>query len=189
MARVKNNIITQGLSGTIGGTLVFRQVGDRTIVSAAPQESDKAPTARQLAHQERFQQAALYAKAAVATPEGKAAYEAVRPEDHTVSAYAIAVADFMQAPDIHEIDLSRYNGKIGDKLRVRVTDDFRVQAVTVRIENGDGTLVEEGAAVQEANGLDWTFTATKANASLAGDKITISATDRPGNLSKETKTL
>ncbi|MCR5886437.1 hypothetical protein LRS06_01340 [Hymenobacter sp. J193] len=188
MARVKNNIITQGLSGTIGGTLVFRQVGDRTIVSAAPRETDKAPTTKQLAQREQFQQAALYAKAQLADPASKAEYEAARDEDGG-TAYTIAVADFMQAPDIHEIDLTYYTGKIGDTLRVRVTDDFRVQAVTVRIENGDGTLVEEGAAVPNANGLDWTFTAKKANASLVGDKITIRATDKPGNLNTTTRTL
>ncbi|RAK70532.1 hypothetical protein [Hymenobacter edaphi] len=189
MARVSNNIITQGLSGTIGGTLVFRQVGGQTVVAAAPRESDKAPTARQQAHQERFQMAALYAKAQLADPGSKAEYEAARPEAGTASAYAIAVADFMQAPDIHSIDLSQYEGRVGDTIRVRVTDNFKVTATRVRIENADGTLVEETAAVREANGLDWVFTATVANASLVGDKITVLASDKPGNQTRETRSL
>jgi hypothetical protein len=189
MARVNNNIITQGLSGTLGGTLVFRQVGSKTIVAAAPRETDKAPTAKQLVHQERFQMAALYAKSQLLDAASKAEYEAGRPADGSVSSYAIAVADFMQAPEIHQIDLSQYTGKKGDLIRVRVTDDFRVTAVLVRIENGDGTLVEEGAAKADANGLDWTYTATATNASLDGDKITISASDKPGNHTTNTKTL
>lgn len=188
MARVSNNIITQGLSGTIGGTLVFRQVGNQTVVSAAPKESDKAPTAKQLAHQERFQMAALYAKAQLADPTSKAEYEAAR-NDESGNAYAIAVADFMQAPDIHTIDLSDYTGQVGDTISVRVTDNFKVMGVKLRIENADGSLVEETAAVRQTNGLDWVFTATAANASLIGDKITILATDKPGNLTKETRTL
>jgi hypothetical protein len=47
MARVSNNIITQGLSETIGGTLVFRQMGNQTVVAAVPRKSDKVPTAKQ----------------------------------------------------------------------------------------------------------------------------------------------
>ena len=188
MARVSNNIITQGLSGTIGGTLVFRQVGGRTIVSASPRETDKAPTAGQLAHQERFQQAALYAKAQLADPAAKAEYAEARTAQNS-STYAIAVADFMQAPDIHQVDLSEYEGLAGDTIRVRVTDDFRVVAVQVRIENGDGSLVEEGAARQEQNGPDWVYTATQANPSLTGDKITIRATDKPHNLTSTSRTL
>lgn len=189
MARVSNNIITQGLSGTIGGTLVFRQVGNQTVVSAAPRESDKAPTAGQLAQRERFQMAALYAKAQLTDPASKAEYEAGRPEDGTASAYAIAVADFIQAPDIHTIDLSHYEGRVGDQITIRVTDNFKVLSTTVRIENADGTLVEETPAVRQPNGLDWVFTATVANASLVGDKITIRATDKPGNLTTETRTM
>jgi len=188
MARVSNNIITQGLSGTIGGTLVFRQVGGRTIVSAAPRESEKTPTPGQQAQQERFQMAAFYAKAQLADPAGKAEYEAARTDEQR-SAYTIAVADFMQAPDIHEVDLSSYQGRAGDTIRVRVTDNFKVLSVTVSIENGDGSAVEQGAAVKAVNGIDWLFTATQANASLAGDKITVRATDKPGNLAAETRTL
>ncbi|MCC3156831.1 hypothetical protein LJ737_06265 [Hymenobacter sp. 15J16-1T3B] len=188
MARVSNNIITQGLSGTIGGTLVFRQVGGQTIVSTAPKESDKAPTSRQLAHQKRFQMAALYAKAQLADPASKAEYEAARGEN-SGNAYAIAVADFMQAPDIHTIDLSAYEGRAGGTISGRVTDNFKVTGVKLRIENADGSLVEETEAVRQANGLDWVFTATANNASLAGDKITIRATDKPGNLTTDTRTL
>jgi len=188
MARVSNNIITQGLSGTIGGTLVFRQVGGRTIVSAAPRESEKTPTPGQQAHQERFQQATLYAKAQIRDAASKAEYEAVRT-DGGANAYAIAVADFMQAPNIREVDLNAYTGQAGDAIRVRVTDDFRVAGVTVRIENGDGTLVEEGRATADANGLDWRYTATASNASLDGDKITITASDKPGNRSTDNRTL
>ncbi|GAB3835804.1 hypothetical protein [Hymenobacter jeollabukensis] len=189
MARVSNNIITQGLSGTIGGTLVFRQVGGQTVVSAAPRESDKAPTAGQTAQRERFQMAALYAKAQLSDPVGKTEYEAGRPEDGSASAYAIAVADFLQAPDIHEVDLTHYQGRVGDTIRVRVTDNFKVTEVRLRIENADSSVVEESTAVRQPNGLDWVFTATAANASLVGDKITIRATDKPGNLTTETRSL
>jgi hypothetical protein len=97
MARVKNNIITQGLSGMLGGTLVFRQQGGRTIVSAAPTEAAGEPSAAQVAQRQRFQEAAIYAKAQITDPASKAAY-AAEQDGSNGSAYAIAVADFLKAP-------------------------------------------------------------------------------------------
>lgn len=188
MATVKKNIITQGLSGTLGGTIVFRQVGDRTIVSTAPVHNGHPPSPKQLAQRQRFQEASLYAKAQVNDPAGKADYASGIDEKH-LSAYAVAVADFLQAPDIQEIDLSEYAGNIGDTIRVRVTDDFRVEAVKVSITNGDGSPVESGNAVQDPNGISWVYTATKKNASLDGDKITIQAFDHPGNKAEEERSL
>ena len=52
----------------------------------------------------------------------------------------------------------------------------------VSIVNADGSIVEEGDAVRQANGLDWLYTATVANESLTGDKIVVRASDKPGNI-------
>ena len=45
MAKVKNNIVTQGRSGTLGGQLVFRQTSRGTVVSVAPRTPSGPPTA------------------------------------------------------------------------------------------------------------------------------------------------
>ena len=62
MAQVKKNLITKGLSGILGGTLVFRNVGEKTVVSVAPTTTKEASPA-QKNHREKFQQAVFYAKA------------------------------------------------------------------------------------------------------------------------------
>ena len=186
MAVVKHNLITQGLSGTLGGTIVFRQVGNRTIVSTPPGEQTDPPSAAQLAHRQRFQEAALYAKGQLQDPALKEEYRlAGEHRSKPTPAFAIAVADFMEAPDIHEIDLSDYHGDPGDTIRVRVTDNFRVDEVRIRITGADGTAVENGQAVQQQNAIDWVYTATAANASLTGDKIIVQALDLPGNLTEQ----
>ena len=64
---------------------------------------------------------------------------------------------------------------------VRAVDDFRVTGVQVEIYAANGTLLEKGNAVQQVNGIDWTYTATQANSPLAGSKIKAIATDVPGN--------
>jgi len=186
MAESKNNVVTHGLSGKID-LLVFRQKGTKTIVSKVPHKSSKPATAAQEAVKERFQQAVIYGKSVTADPTAKAAYEDQAKEGQ--SAYNVAIADFFNAPDIEEINVQNYTGAIGSKIIVKATDDFEVSKVHVKIENSDGSLVEEGDAVADAIGLHFTYTATVSNASLVGDKITVTAYDNPGNETESSKTL
>jgi hypothetical protein len=59
-----------------------------------------------------------------------------------------------------------------------------VKSVHVRISNADGTVVEEGCATQGIGNL-WTYVASQNNDSLEGDKIEVSASDLPGNITVE----
>lgn len=186
MAEVKNNIVTQGASGMLGDMIVFRQVNGKTIMATKPRQSEKK-SEKQIEHQARFQKATIYGRSAVAKPELKSEYEAAVGEKGN-SAYQVAVADFLNAPSIQEVNLSKYHGNVGDVISILVTDDFKVQRVEVEIHDPDGTLVEAGCAVA-GFGVEWVYTATVKNASLAGDKITITAFDLPGNTDVEDKTL
>ncbi|WP_320054697.1 hypothetical protein [uncultured Acetobacteroides sp.] len=158
MAEVKNNIVTQGVSGKLGDMIVFRQVHGRTIIAAKPKQSEKK-SEKQVEHQKRFQSAVIYGKAATADPAKKAEYEAGKGDKYN-SAYQVAVADFLNAPDIQEVNLKGYKGNVGDVITIRVTDDFKVAEVTVAIRNPDGTLLEKGNAVQQPGGADWCYKAT-----------------------------
>ncbi len=183
MAKSKNNVVTHGLSGKVGDILVFSQRAGKTIVGKVPRKRSTQPTAAQKQQLQRFQQAVIYAKGVMANAVQKAAYKASAKAGE--SAYNIAVADMLHAPNIESIDLSTYKGNIGDKITIIATDDFKVVQVSVTIENADGSLVEQGNAVQDAqNNLQWVYTATAANTDLTGDKITVKATDTPGNLAE-----
>ncbi len=182
MAKSNNNVITHGLSGKIGDLLVFRQVRGKTVVSKMPQMPAKSSESQQ-AHHRRFQQGVLYGKAAVNDPATSGLY-AERAAAQKRTAFNVAVADFFNAPDIEHVDISDYTGQPGDIIRIRVHDDFMVKSVTVNIANADGSLVEEGEAQPDASGYVWTYTATQANESLDGDRIAISASDMPGNITR-----
>lgn len=183
MAEVSGNLILHGASGKLGDMLVIRQKAGKTILAAAPGKRDKEPTENQKKQQQRFQQAVIYGKSQIADADSKADYATKTKGSKT--AFNVAVADFLHAPDIDEIDFTNYTGAIDDTIRIRATDDFRVMGVHIAIFNGDGTLVEEGDAVQSDNELDWIFTATAENASLEGDKIIVQVMDKPGNVSEE----
>ncbi|MDR1676536.1 MAG: hypothetical protein LBR86_08735 [Tannerella sp.] len=186
MAKQKGNVVTHGLSGTVGGMLVFRQWAGRTIVSKMPAVSGNV-SETQLAHRRRFQRAILYSMGVMSDPELAAAYGAKAKPGR--SARNVAVADYFHAPDIHEVDVTDYRGLPGDVIRIEVTDDFMVKEVKVVITRADGTPVEEGYATQEPVGYEWKYVATVENLTQEGDRIEVFASDLPGNISKKTEEL
>jgi hypothetical protein len=185
MAKQTGNVVTYGLSGKIGDLLVFRRRGGKTIVSKVPESSKKPLTAKQIAHQQKFRQASLYAKGAVKEEGLVEVYEAVAGKKKRTP-FVVAVADFLNAPEIKNIDLSKYAGNTGDIIRIKVVDDVIVKSVHVSIVNLDGSIVEEGDAVADASSHVWTYTATQENECLEGDKITVTISDLPENTVEET---
>jgi hypothetical protein len=185
MAKQKGNVVTHGLSGKIGDLLVFRQRDGKTIVSKMPEQS-KTVSEKQREQRKRFQQAVIYAKSAFASPETAALYAETAKKGK--NPFSVAVADFFNAPDIYTVDLSDYTGAPGDEIRIVASDDFAVKSVHVRIVNADGSPVEEGDATHGTGDL-WIYTAVQNNENPVGDKIVITASDLPGNVAVEERTL
>jgi len=184
MAESKDNIITHGLSGKLGNMLVFSQSAGKTIVRKTPRKVKEHSDA-QKEHFLHFQEAVIYARSAMQDAAMHDEYQkATKPG---ITAYNMAVADMLKAPRIDEVDITKYAGRIGDKIVIRAYDDFKVKEVKVIIEDLDGSLIEEGNAVLDGNGVDWVYTATQNNNELHGDKITVHATDIPGNLTTKEK--
>lgn len=178
MAKVKNNIVTEGLSGKLGDRIVFRQKAGKTIVAVKPQFTEERSEAQQ-EHARKFREGTQYAVKALADPTVKAAYALRAKPGQT--AYNIALADYLKAPDISLVDFSLYDGKKGSQLRIRVSDDHMVSEVKVAIYSPDGTLLEEGNATPVENSLDWTYATQKASTEIQGHRLLIRATDLPGN--------
>ncbi|CEN39197.1 hypothetical protein [Capnocytophaga cynodegmi] len=182
MAQSNNNIVTHGLSGKVGDILVFSQRNGKTIVSKAPKRKAEFSD-KQKEHHQKFQKAVIYAKGALQNPTTKQMYDEAAAKKEGLNSYNIAVADLMNAPKIEQIDLSAYTGQVGDLIKIKAYDDFAVKAVTVEIQNSEGTLVEKGNAID--NGLEWIYTTTVNNPNLSGDKIIVRATDNPDNLTEK----
>lgn len=188
MAKVRHNLFTKGLSGTVGGSMVFRSYGEETIVSVTPTKTTE-PTDKQKVVRERFLLATIYAKTALKDESIRALYQAKADTTSSKSSYLVAVTDFFHAPNIDDIIVSEYTGAVGSKIKVRAYDDFRVEAVKVEIYNPDGTLVEQGPAVPMETGLHWEYIATQDNPQVTGSRVVVKATDLPGNLSEDERLL
>jgi hypothetical protein len=178
MASVKYNVVTHGVSGKVGDLLIFSQRFGKTIIGKIPLNSGKLSDKQRLAR-EKFLKAVAYAKSSMADPALRAIYEQNAGEG--VTAANRAVADFFSMPVISGITLSNYTGMAGDKIEVQATDDTKVTEVLVRIEAADGSLIEEGSAMQQQDSDKWVYAATAGNPSLSGTKITATAKDLPGN--------
>ena len=159
-----------------------------TPQSTAPRPACVPPASEPLTPRQRFHQAAFYARKVQEDAEQQAAYQAAT-DDIVRSAYTVAVADFLNAPNIRDVDLAAYHGQKGDVITVYATDDFAVHHVHLCIQNADGSLVEEGDAQADADGTTFRYTATQNNPSTDGDKITVTAYDNPGNATVEEQTL
>lgn len=176
MAKVRKNLIIQGLSGSLGEQLVIRHdKAGRTIVAVSPSfDPNRTFTPEQLEVQEKFRQATAYAKAAreeevyVEKADGKA-----------LSAYNVAVADWFHAPEVLEIDMSAWDGAIGQIIRVKVIDDVQVTQVNIVITDEQGDVLEQGAANHE-DGLWWHYTTT--DTASGTPRVVASAQDLPGNI-------
>ena len=116
----------------------------------------------------------------------KEEYEKVAKE-RNLKTNNVAVADFLKAPKIEEVNTSEYIGKKNDLIKIKATDDFKVKEVTVKIENANGVLIEEGNAIE--SGLYWVYTTKQKNADINGNKITIRVKDNPDNMAEKQEVL
>ncbi len=88
MARITHPVFQQ-LSGSIGGQLVFKQYGDKTVVSKFPDMSRVTPSHRQQAGRSLFAEAVAFAKTINNDPVKKAQYQQMIGKGRSVYHYAL----------------------------------------------------------------------------------------------------
>jgi hypothetical protein len=183
MAEVKDNIITQGMSGNVGKQIVFKRYGNRTIVSKMPDMSEVKKSKKQQDENMKFREAAGYARSQMADPVSKAEYQA--KVKGMQRAYNLAIADFYKAPEIRQVETRKF---FSDKeISMIILDDFKVAKVNLIITDHDGVVLEEGEA-HELGEWIWKYTTDKDYSGYSSVKILVSAWDKPGNLTAfETK--
>jgi hypothetical protein len=82
-----------------------------------------------------------------------------------------------------DIDASGWTGTASETILIRAKDDTKVTCVRVVIHNGNGTIHEQGEAVQsEADDLLWIYTTTTEMTATPGLLLDASAYELPGNM-------
>ncbi len=188
MTKIKNNPIMKGASGMLGDVVVYREHRGNVVMSNRPKRSSILTPSQEHARS-NFLRAVKYAKRQVADPVAKVEYQP-SPTSRFTSAYAVAVSDYLTAPTISLVDVSRYAGAVGDVIFIKASDDFKVVSVFVTILKADGSVLEQGEAVLQPDGVEeYDYTATVAFPKAPGMKVVVAVRDKPGNVTTEEKVL
>jgi hypothetical protein len=160
MARIIDNIFTQGICGEVGGLMVFRSFNDKTYVyKKARKPTTQSPLQKE--NRSKFRKATAYAKQMMADPEKKATYWEIAKRLKLPNAYTAAITDYMRKAEIIDVDKDQYSGKSNEEIKVMASKkDFSVESVEIAIVEADGTVAENGAAVK-GGGDSWVYMTTR----------------------------
>lgn len=166
MAKVKKNMMVEGLSGSLGPDHYARVTRDgRTIISLKPDFRNRQFSEAQLAVQKRMKQAAAYAT--VASKQNPVYTQ--KAAGTSKNAYNLALRDWHKPPVIQGMDLS-FDGLI----RVSAHDDTMVVKVKITILDVKGQCLEQGDA-ELVTGVWWDYIAANRG------RIQVEAWDLAGN--------
>jgi len=179
MAKTKS-LLTAGLRGTVGGTLVFRRVHGETVVSASPEKSSKEPSEQQKSHRERFRLASLYAQRVKTNPEILEEYLFAAVKKGYTNVRSLIIADYFCFPEILSINVN--TKPAGTELETIVIDYMRVKSVTVSLKAPDGSVLESGDGALGIDQQTWTYKVLDSANLAASVCFEITATDLPGNV-------
>ena len=179
--------LTKTYSGLLGNLVHVRSRKGKSIITIPIVKPPSAPTENQVRARKEFVAASKYAKNVLQNPDLLAAYTA--RERNGLTAYILAVTDYLKPPYIDEVDVSGYLGNPGDKIGVVAGDDFGLSSVTVTITGAGGILIEEGECVMHPITGNYHFTSTVQVPDLTGVTITAKATDMPGHTDQLSVTL
>jgi hypothetical protein len=176
--KIRLNRAFRSMRGAVDD-FVYRRLDGQTIVGGRPDPSTAPPTEPQLRQRNRFKDGNAYAKLVFADPVRKAVYEAAAKAAGVSTAFALALGDYLNPPEVTEVDITGYAGRVGDLIKVRAQDDFGVLGVQVTLRDEAGALIEQGPAVPA--GAVWVYTAQTVAPLDRTVRIEAEASDRAGN--------
>jgi hypothetical protein len=180
MAITRNNILTKGLSGMVGGVMVFRTWNGKTYISSSPKKPQKQSVA-QKENRLKFKMATAFAKRMMKDVAKKEEYKRLAKKMKLPNAYTAAITEYMRKPEIREVQLDGYSGRENHEINVNVRKKgFDIEVVEVIISDEKGNVVEQGKS-EKGKIFDWRYKTTKTVEGYESLQILIRARERTGN--------
>ena len=179
MAKLNPNQSIGNPTGAVGELVYAKQPDGRVIIRRRP-GPESAQTPGEKANQSRFRLAVAYRQSVVSDPDKCAPYKTAA-RILRKRACDLALADFLKAPVIQNVDVANYTGKAAEMIGIDVADDFEVTSVEVLIRLLNGMPVEEGAAVRKSE-CQWVYWTRSSVAPGQALTIEVMAADRAGNV-------
>ena len=182
MAKAILNSSLAGISGRVS-SFVYRQQNGQTVIVPHTVRKDR-PSKSQKTNRNRFSEAKDYAKAVLADPLRRACYRRLAAERKCPS-NALLIANFLNPPTIELVELSDYQGRAGDQIRVVAQDPIEVVSVTVTLRLAStGKVLESGVATRDHD--VWVYRCSAAAANVHEVRVEIAATNRAGTTGTHT---
>jgi hypothetical protein len=182
MGKLRPNTSVGTIEGKVGELVFAHRADGRVIVRKAPVRTEPF-TAAERDNQRRFARAVAYARRVKADAGRYAPYQQAAKAMRK-RACDLAIADFLNPPEINDVDLSGYTGKPGETIRIKAIDDFEIQSVAVTISQLDGQELESGNALAQppvkGAPADWLYQ-TQAAVAPQTVAVRVTAEDRAGN--------
>ena len=166
MAKVVLNPALRVLSGDVAG-FVYRQQADGSVIIAKETllDPNREFSVAQLEQMQKFKEASARYRRLMEDAGTEAAYKKLIAERGLESRLrALVIGDILKAPVISTLDISKFEGKAGDTIRVVAEDSVGVARLSLTVQDVTaGQLIEE--AEMQMNGLvsgtvEWVFTMT-----------------------------
>ncbi len=174
MSHIIYNIGLNGLHALLDNFIVKTRKG-KTFIAKKPRKPERE-SAAQRANRELFRKATQYAVDAMKNPGFKDIY--TRLAGKHSKPFNMAMADYLMAPEISNINISGYGGKPGDVIRMLASDNGYISWVHVRILK-ENVVIEEGRAIERV-GVGYVYTVKEVNANVVGCVVEIRARDMAG---------
>jgi hypothetical protein len=184
MSIVKNNIVTEGLSGMLGDVVVFRQLRGKTIMANRPRKPTRQ-SELQRENRQRFRAATLFAREAMKDPEKKERYRVKARKLNLPNAYTAAITDYLRKPTVNSV---KCKGRSGDYISVNASKKgFTLASVEVIMTDAQGSpLITQAATLKDRGSNQWVArlpVALNAAAHRYKDcQVIVVATDHTGNM-------
>jgi hypothetical protein len=187
MAKVILNPAIQVISGDISG-FVYRHLpnGQVILAKAGVRNPDQEPSPAQIAQMQKFKEASARYTRLMQEAGTKAAYEQLLANAApSISLRALVMGDILSAPKIDTLDLSAYQGQVGNAIRVVAEDNVGVKRLELVIyDQTTQTDVESASQDMSASiqsTVEWVYTTTVAVPADHVVEVRIAAFDLAGN--------
>jgi hypothetical protein len=188
MSKTNQNSLTKFYSGKFGEDFVLRHYyNGKSVLAKLPRPYDTTPTEQQAVVRTNFTLAVNYARHCRVDREMLALYGPTVKVGRSI--YRQAMNDYLNPPEIVNIDVREYKGRKGHVITVHAMDDFRVKSVHLQIQYAGGGLIEEGNCSPDKQNIVWKYSVCADVPSVSGLMITATAFDHPGNSGKGTTVI
>ena len=187
MAKVILNPAIQVISGDISG-FVYRHLSNGQVIlaKAGLRNPDQEPTAAQAAQMQKFKEASARYTRLMQEAGTKAAYEQLLANaEPGTRMRGLVMGDILSAPKIDTLDLSAYQGQVGDAIRVVAEDNVGVLRLELVIYDQTAQADLESASYDLSNNIqsavEWVYHTTIAAPAEHAVEVRIAAFDLAGN--------